>query len=125
MDDHMYKITLDDENRLVRLVVRGELTKREGENVIVETRARAAESQYDILCDITEGSIKATTADWFFLVRNKEIYPSAPSEKTAILISPDKGKIYKYVENVNRNVGFKIRIFFNEEDAIKWIRREE
>ena len=117
MGQHSYEITLDEGNKLVRLVIQGEVSKSEGEEIIIKARAKAAEFNYDILCDITEGSIKATIADWFFLVRNKAIYPSTPTEKTAILISSESWKLYRYVENVNRNVGFKIRVFLKEEDA--------
>ena len=125
MDNFTHEISLDEENHLIRLVVEGELTKGEGEKSIIETRALAAQNQYDILCDIIRATIQASTADWFFLARNKEIYPGIPTEKTAVLINPDSRKFYKFVENVTRNVGFKIRIFLQREDAMAWLKKVE
>ena len=125
MGDYSYVISLDDESRMIRLVVKGEISKSEGERIIVEARNRAAENEYDILCDLTDASIKATMADWFYLVRNKEIYPSIPTEKTAILVSPESWKSFKFIENVTRNVGLKIRIFLQEEDALEFLKKGE
>ncbi len=125
MSAHTYEITIDEEKRLVHLVVKGELDKFEGQQVIIETRAKAAEIKYNILCDITSASFKVTLADWFYLARNKEIYPSRPSGKTAVLINPDARKIYKFVQDVTRNAGLNIRVFLNENDALKWLKAHE
>ncbi len=123
MSAHTYEITIDEEKRLVHLVVTGELDKFEGQQVIKETRAKAAETNYNILCDITGGTVKATMADWYYLARNKDIYPSRPSGKTAILINPDARKIYKFVQDVTRNAGLNIRIFLKKEDALDWLKK--
>ena len=48
-------------------------------------------------------------ADWFYLARNKDIYPSRTSGKTAILFNPDARKVYKFFEDVSRNAGLNIR----------------
>jgi hypothetical protein len=68
----------------------------------------ASEKQCGILCDITNGTINVTLADWFYLVRNKNVFPNVLTEKTAILINPDNRKLFKYVEDVTQNVGMKI-----------------
>jgi hypothetical protein len=122
MVNFTHEISLDEENHLIRLVVEGKLTKSEGEKIIIEARAVAAQNQYDILCDITKATILASMADWFYLFRNKEIYPSRSSEKTAILINPDTRKDYNFVKDVILNVRLKIRIFSNENDALKWLK---
>ena len=45
-DEHpIRQITIDEEKRLVHLVVTGELDKFEGQQVILETRAKAAETE--------------------------------------------------------------------------------
>jgi hypothetical protein len=125
MSSYEYWITEDEENHLVHLVVEGQVTKTEGENIIIETRRKAVEKQLPILCDISQAKINATLADWFFLVRNKEIYPKAPSEKTAILIGSGTRDIFSFFENVTRNVGFNFKIFFSEEDAREWLKSGE
>ncbi len=123
MTDFTYEISEDENNHLVNLVVHGSLNKHDGEKVIIETRALAAEIQCDILCDITNATFNVTFADWFFLARNKDVYPNISSAKTAILINPDSWKLFKYVEDVTQNVGRKIRIFRKKEDALAWLRK--
>lgn len=123
MDNYTHEISVDDENNIVQMVVTGELNKDDGEKVILEARALADETNYDILCDVSRAKIKASMAELFFLARNKDIYPAIPTEKTALLINPDSKKLYQFVENVTRNIGLKIRIFLKEEDARAWLKR--
>lgn len=123
MVNYSHEISLDEDNQLIHLVVRGELNKSEGEKIIIETRTLAAETNSNIFCDVSRATITASLADWFYLARNKEIYPSAPQEKTAILINPDAMKLYKFVEDVTQNVGLKIRIFLKKEDAMAWLKK--
>ena len=123
MTDFAYVISEDEDNHLVNLVVHGSLNKYEGEKVIIETRALAIELQYGILCDITNATFNITLADWFYLVRNKNIFPNVSTNKTAILINPDSWKLFKYVEDVTQNVGMKIRIFRKKEDAMAWLKK--
>jgi len=101
------------------------MNKYDGEKVIVETRAFAAEKQCGILCDITHATINVNLADWFYLVRNKDVFPNVSTEKTAILINPDKWKLFKYVEDVTQNVGLKIRVFRKKDDAMAWLKKVE
>ena len=125
MTDFTYVISEDENNHLVNLVVQGSMNKYDGEKVIVETRALAAEKQCGILCDITNATFNVTLADWFYLVRNKDVFPSVSTEKTAILINPDKWKLFKYVEDVTQNVGMKIRVFRKKDDAMAWLKKVE
>ena len=125
MTDFTYLISEDENNHLVNLVVKGSMNKYDGEKVIVETRAFAAEKQCGILCDITHATINVNLADWFYLVRNKDVFPNVSTEKTAILINPDKWKIFKYVEDVTQNVGLKIRVFRKKDDAMAWLKKVE
>ena len=125
MTEFTYVISEDEDNHLVNLVVHGSLNKFEGQMVIKETRALAADKQCGILCDITNATFNVTLADWFFLARNKDVYPGLSSGKTAILIKPDSWKLFKYVEDVTQNVGLKIRIFRKKEDAMAWLKKVE
>lgn len=121
MAEFQYNLTVDEENRVIRLVVEGELNKNEGQMIIRETRKKAVDLELDILCDISQAKIKVTLADWFYLVRNRDIYPSRPAGKTALLINPDSREIYQFFLNVSRNVGFNFKYFFTEEDALDWL----
>ena len=125
MANYSHEISLDEENHIVHMVVQGEMNKDEGEKIILEARAFADKTSYDILCDVSRANIKASLAEWFYLARNKDIYPTIPSEKTALLINPDSRKLYQFVENVTRNKGFKVRIFLSEEDARAWLKKME
>jgi len=121
MAEFQYNLTVDEENRVIRLVVEGELNKNEGQMIIRETRKKAVDLELDILCDISQAKIKVTLADWYYLVRNRDIYPSRPAGKTALLINPDSREIYQFFLNVSRNVGFNFKYFFTEEDALDWL----
>ena len=122
MTDFTYEISEDEDNNLVNLVVHGSLNKFEGQMVIKETRALAAEKKCGILCDITNATFNVNLADWFYLARNKDVYPDISLEKTAILINPDSWKLFKFVEDVTQNVGLKIRIFIKKDDAMDWLK---
>lgn len=123
MTEFSYKIAQDDEQSLIYLVVEGVLNRIDQEKIIIETRARAAETGYNIFCDITRATITNTMAEWFYLARNKEVYPTLPTEKTAVLIHPDANKIYQFVGNVTRNARLNTRIFLKEQDARAWLKK--
>lgn len=125
MTDFSYQITEDEENNLVHLVVHGSLKKKDGEKVIVETRSLASQLGCGILCDIRNASFDVNMADWYYLVRDREVYPTIPKDKTAILINKESWKLFKFVENVTRNVGMRIRIFRNKQDALDWLKLVE
>ena len=64
-----------------------------------------------------------TLADWFYLVRNEDVFPNVLMEKIAILINPDNWKLFKYVEDLTQNVGMKIRVFRKKDDAMTWLKK--
>ena len=121
MNTFRYQISVDEDQNLVHLVLKGEMNKSEGEQVIIDTRAKAAETGLDILCDLRDATIIARPADWFYLFRNREIYPNTPEEKTAILVPSRERMAYTFVDNVTRNLGMNIRIFYLEEKALAWL----
>jgi len=125
MTDFTYVISEDEDNNLVNLVVQGSMNKIEGEKVIIETRTVAAEKQSGIFCDIRNTTFNVTLADWFYLVRNKDVFPKVTKTKTAILINPDSWKLFKYVEDVTQNMGMKIKVFRRKEDAMAWLKKVE
>ena len=124
MGEYNYQISIDKEHQLIRLVLKGVVSKIEGEQVIIETRAASAENGLDILCDIREAEIVARPADWFFLLRNKDIYPSKPNEKTALLITSKKRGFFGFVGNVALNMSMNIQVFVDESEALDWLQKE-
>ena len=124
MSDKQYEITLDKERCLVRLIVHGELSKDVGKKIITQTRTKAAENQYNILCDVRQAKVKTVFADWFYLPRKLAIYQKTQAIKTAILITPkQQEREYRFFENVSSNLGIDIKVFCQEKDALDWFKK--
>jgi len=117
-----YEITLDEERRIVRLVVKGELSKTVGEQAITEVRTKAMGNKYNIFCDVRHAKVRASFSDWFYMPRNLEIYKTTKGLKTTILITKGKQEEeYNFFENVAYNLGINIKIFYEEQDAFEWL----
>ena len=124
MSDKPYEITLDKERCIVHLIVRGELAKDVGEKIITQARTEAANTQYNILCDVRQAKVKTVLTDWFYLPRTLDIYKKTQAVKTAILINPNKQESeYRFFETVTQNLGISIKIFLHEKDALKWLKK--
>ena len=124
MDKGDYTITLDPENLIVRIVVHGKFNKEIGEEIISNARKTASEHQYHILCDVTKAKADVSLVDWFYLPRTLPVLQNLETRsiKTAVIIAPgDQENDYKFYENVTYNVGLNLKIFFKEEEAIKWL----
>ncbi len=120
-----FDISLDSENRLVRVVASGELFQSDGEQLITTARQKAGETGYNILCDMRAATTTVAFVSWYRLPRELEVFkdPKARQAKTALLVSPTDKALdgYKFYEVVTDNVGLKFRIFFEEIDALKWL----
>ena len=126
MSKGQYKITTDHDRRLVYIFAEGEFNKASGEKLITEARLQAAESKYPILCNVQKTNTNVSLADWFFLPRNLSVYknPETRFIKTAIVVSMGpQAKEYSFFEDVAQNVGIKIKIFFDEADALEWLKK--
>jgi len=124
MSNKQYQIILDKERCIVLLIVHGELSKEAGEDIITQTRMKALENQYNILCDVRQAEINVGFADWFYLPRKLDIYQKTRAIKTAILITPgQQEKEYKFFENVAHNLGISIKVFTREKDAVDWLNK--
>ena len=126
MDRGEYTITLDDENGIVRVVARGELSKALGEEIVTGARTAAAEHQYHILCDARNADVKVSLADWFFLPRTLPILKNIKIRtiKTAVIISSgNHEKIYDFYETVTQNIGMNFRVFLEEQEALNWLKQ--
>jgi hypothetical protein len=124
MDKGQYTITLDHERGLVRVYAQGEFDGKLGEELITNARKKAAEHQYNILCDVRESRAVVSLGDWYFLPRRLAAYKNRETRtvRTAIVVSTGRQeKVYRFFENVTSNLGLKIRIFLHEEDALEWL----
>jgi hypothetical protein len=125
-DDH-YTITLDHERRLVRVTAQGEFEIKTGNELITKSMNIAAEHQYNILCDVRASRAKADLGDWFFLPRRLGVYKDlrTRSTRSALLVSPGRQEnAYRFFETVAINVGLKIKIFLEEEEALEWLEEQ-
>ena len=124
MRDKPYEINLDKERRIVRLTVHGEISKNIGKKIITQARTKAAETHFNILCDVRQAKVKAILTDWYYLPRELDIYQKTRAVKTAILITPgQQEEEYKFFETVTHNLGINIKIFPQEKDALDWLKK--
>ena len=119
-----YKITLDNEHKIVRVAASGDINKKLGEEIITNARTEAAKHKYSILCDVSKADAKVSLKDWFFLPRTLPVLknPETSYIAAAILIPIGKQEqAYHFYEAVTQNIGMKLKMFVNEKDAIKWL----
>ena len=106
------------------MYAQGEFDGKLGEELITNARKKAAEHQYNILCDVRESRAVVSLGDWYFLPRRLAAYKNRETRtvRTAIVVSTGgQEKVYRFFENVTSNLGLKIRIFLHEEDALEWL----
>jgi hypothetical protein len=124
MSEGRYTITLDHEQGLVHVIAQGEFDLESGGELITDARENATEHQYHILCDVRDSRAKVSLADWFFLPRRLAAYKNTKTRriKTAILVTPGRQEsVYRFFETVAVNLGLRIKIFLDEEDALGWL----
>jgi|SRR5215211_3888046 len=118
-------IFLDEELELVKVIASGELFQSDGEDVITTSRTLAAQHNYNILCDMRAAITNVDFVSWYRLPRDLEVFKDTNARriKTAVIVSQtDKAlKGYKFYESVTDNLGFKLRIFFEESEALQWL----
>ena len=120
-----FKVFLDDTNKIVRLTAIGIIDHPILENMIDTARKTAVEKEYNILYDVRNAQTKVSFGDWFFIPRNLEIFKDSRSQKAIAVIlasTEDKGiEGYKFYTTVLGNLGYKIRLFYEEDDALNWL----
>lgn len=125
---NFFTISLDNNQRLVIIKAEGVLHQSDGEKIITEARTAAAENDFDIIYDMRQATTKVNFASWFHLPRKLEVFKDvkAHSIKAAILVSEkDKAlKEYNFYQTVTQNLGFNIKIFLSEDEALEWLKRE-
>lgn len=120
-----FEVFLDKELKLVRVVVKGEVLQNDGENIITTARETAAEHDYNILYDMRAATTTVTFANWYSLPRKLEVFNKNNARKTraAVLVSKTDKALegYRFYETVTDNLGFKLRLFFDETEAFQWL----
>lgn len=120
-----FEVFVDHELRLVRITAIGELFQADGEKIISTARSTAAEHGYVVLYDIRQSTATVPFSSWFHMPRNLSVFQNFQTKrvKAAVLASPDDKAVegYKFYEIVTENLGISLRIFFDEDEAIKWL----
>lgn len=120
-----FEILLDDTRKIVRLTATGTIDYPVLEKMIDAARKTAIETGYDILYDVRQARTKVSIGDLFFIPRNLEVFKDSRSQKALAVIlasTEDKGiEGYKFYTTVLGNLGYKIRLFYEENDAVEWL----
>ncbi len=98
-----------------------------GEEIITNARKTAVINKYQILYDVTKANVDVSIPDWFFLPRTLPVLqdPKLRIIRAAVLIPHgNQERDYSFYENVTHNVGMDLKIFFEEEDALIWLKGE-
>lgn len=120
-----YTVTVDKTNSIIRVVASGDFDKPLGDKMITETRTTAGKYGFNIFCDATKAKVKVPVIEWFLLPRTLPILQDQKIRtiKAAVLIPKGvQEENYKFYENVTHNVGMNLKVFLNEEEAIKWLK---
>ena len=109
--------------KLIRVTAAGEMFQADGERIITAAREASAENKYDILYDISVTTVPY--ASWFSLPRELGVFKEfqCMAFKAAVLASQSDKAVddYKFYELVTGNIGLRIRLFFEENEAIEWL----
>ncbi len=119
-----FDVSIDHARNLVRVTTIGELFQADGEKIITIARTTAAELGYNALYDVRQSVTNIPIVEWFQLPRSLEVFKETKTRriKAAVLISPnDAIDIYKFYETVMYNLRLKLRVFFNEDEALEWL----
>lgn len=121
-----FQVYVNHELKLVKITAAGELLREDGEKIITVARQTAAEHSYNLLYDIRLATSSISFARWFHLPRTLPVFQNSQSRNiaAAVLVSPDDKAVidYKFYEVVTANLGFKLKIFFDENEALEWLR---
>lgn len=119
-----FDVILDDDCRLVKIIANGIFLQADGEAAITKARLLAAERNYNVFYDMRNATTKVAFSDWYTMPRNLEVFKGNTTRqvKAAILTSIDDPALddYRFYETVTANLGFRLRVFLEEAEAIEW-----
>lgn len=120
-----FEVFIDHENRLVRITTYGKLYQKDGEQIITVARKTASEHSYNVLYDMRKATTIVSFSSWFSLPRDLDVLKKIETRfvKAAILASPDDKSIedYKFYQTVAENLGLRVGVFFEENEALAWL----
>ncbi|MGC2238095.1 MAG: hypothetical protein WA584_18180 [Pyrinomonadaceae bacterium] len=120
-----FEVFIDAELRLVKVTAFGEFFQKDGEEIITTARKAAAEHDYNIIYDMRQATTTVAFASWFNLPRNLDVFKDIEPWRTRVAVLASKQdkalNDYKFYETVTGNLGLKIRVFFEETEAMKWL----
>ncbi|OGT28602.1 MAG: hypothetical protein A2Z17_03710 [Gammaproteobacteria bacterium RBG_16_66_13] len=118
-----YQVSMDDNLKIVRVVVYGALSEPLGKEIITKSRLLAAEHAAGILYDMRQATLRVPFSSWFFLPTELEVLKtgSTRSIKAAIVIPAKQEDGYRFYETVASNAGLSVRVFLDEAEAGEWL----
>jgi len=120
-----FDVFVDNDLRLVKVCVTGDVSESEGKKIISTARELASEHNYNILYDMREAITNVPFAAWYRFPRELEVFTrnNAKIIKAAFLIlrTDNELKGFRFYETVTFNLGFRVRIFFEETEAMDWL----
>jgi hypothetical protein len=119
-----FNIEVDDEHRIIRVTYEGNLDILNANKLVNEARSIAHNLGYNLLYDMQNSFLKASTTEMYLFPRQHELLvkPEAERVKSAAIIPPRDEQGWAFYETTSINAGLNFRIFHNEEDALKWLR---
>lgn len=120
-----FEILLDEKRKFVRLTAAGIIDYPSLEKMIDTAQKAAIDNGYDILYDVRQTQTKVPLANYFFIPRNMEIFKDVRSRGVAVVILAsvkDRSiENYKFYATVLSNLGYKVRVFYEEAEAVNWL----
>ena len=118
-----YELRVDEEKRLVIVVVRGSLEAAAAQRVMEAARGATRSGAFDILYDMRDAKPDGLThGDVFWLARIAPKVPgSSPWTRVATLYPTEFRGRALFWEDVFRNAGINARAFEEEADARAWL----
>lgn len=120
-----FEVLLDEKRNLVRLTAAGIIEYSSLEKMIDAAQKAAVENKFDIIYDVRQTQTKVPLANYFFIPRNMEIFKDSRSRSVSVVILAsvkDRSiENYKFYATVLSNLGYKVRVFYEEAEAINWL----
>jgi len=119
-----FEVIIDDERRMVKIIASGVFFQEDGEKLISTARRAAAERNYNVLYDMRNATTEVAFANWYTMPRNLDVFKGDATRKVkAAILTLETDKAlddYRFYETVSANLGFRLRVFTTETEAIEW-----
>ena len=67
--------------------------------------------------------MRVALVEWFYLPRELEVLKRLPTRivRVAVVVAPEEIEEYRFYENVATNVGLRLQVFLDEDEAVAWM----